>query len=188
MKKLYSIAICAPESINEVVKEMKLKVAAGIGWYHNNNAEANISVMEFLATDFEIELVVAILKRFCRTHESAAVYFPGIASLPSSGTVFLEPSESSAVFIKNLVKDIELPKSVIGRKPALLNLPIAKKLQQDHFRKAVRMLRNTRYDIGFQCDGITLRQFDPVKKEFFSKQMFAFTNKDNNAGEQLSFF
>jgi hypothetical protein len=188
MKKLYSIAICAPESINEIVREMKLKVAAGIGWYHNGGADANVSIMEFLATDFEIELVIGVLKRFCRAHESAAVYFPEVSSTPSSGAVFLEPSESSSAFIRGLVKEIELPKSVIGRKPAMIHMPIARRLQQDHFRKAVRMLRNARYDIGFQCEGITLRQFDPVKKEFFAKQLFSFARKQDQSGSQLSFF
>lgn len=189
MRKLYSIAVCPPAGVSALMRELKRKVGIQIGWYHSKNAEAHITFIEFWADDIELQIVTNVLKRFSAKAKESNVSFSGIASFVQSGTIFIEPTNDSADYLKDLLKSIPFPKKVEAKKSYVPHMTIARRLKKDQFAKAMSWLRNKRFDVDFHCDAIVLREFDSKREQYNVKSIFRFENDlQPFEGDQFSLF
>lgn len=186
MQNRYSLVISPPEAIIDSVKTMKEQLAAQIGWFHSKNALAHITINEFMATDTEIENIKKQLATISDVLKPTTVCLNHFDHYPN-GAFFIAPDEDSTKNLKKIIKHIH---QSFQTKTLFKNnephVSIGRQLKPNQLTIAYRLF--THIDLTFLCDRITLRRFDPNKKQFEIIDHFTFNNNPSTSFVQQTLF
>lgn len=173
MKKKYSVAIYPSQDIIDLVKTMKGYLKSKIEWYNSCNSTAHITICEFELDDSELEKLKQKLSQICDTFTPFQVYLDHFGAYENSGAFFIAPNEESKIDLKNILKKTqETLKALKLKKSDDPHMSVGRKLTPENLKIASELF--TTIDINFSCKEIVLRELDPIKKQFFVIDTFAF--------------
>lgn len=187
MEKKYSVAIYPSQEVIDSVKIMKEYLKSKIEWYNSCNSVAHITICEFTIAESQIDSIKKKLFKIGDTFTPFQVYLDHFESYDHAGAFYIAPNEVS----KNNLKPI-LKKTQEALKPLKLkksddpHMSIGRKLTPENLKIASQLF--TTIDIDFLCKEIVLREFDPVKKQFFVINTFAFGSNSQPEFVQGSLF
>ncbi len=174
MEKNYSIAILPSESIISLIKSMKEKLAAEIGWFHSKNSVAHITICLFKVNNASIIKIKNQLTQLCDSLEPAEIHLTELDSFPN-GAFFMAPDKISKNKLLPIMKKVHHTLRGINiEKSTNPHLSIARRLSQQKLQKAVELFPTV--DLAFLCDSIVLREFDENTKQYFVTDTFKFHN------------
>lgn len=173
MEKKYSVVFHPSEDGIEVIKKIKLDFFNIIGWYSSCNSVAHITIGGFKANENQLTKYRQKLFKIADTLTPVQIHLDHFDAYEESRAFFISPSENSKVDLKPMMKKIQEallisskdrsddPHISIGRNLAPENIQIA----HDLF---------TTINMGFLCYAIILREFDPIKRQYFILETFPF--------------
>lgn len=168
---LFSVAICPPQPVIAEVAILKNELANPIGWYKSKNSAAHITIISFRTDEYGIETLKEYLKKFANSQSSFTVVFNITGSLGKS--FCLTPDESSNAKLMSLMKHFHNNSPKFKRdcfyQP---HISIGRNLEEEQIQIASRLIRNVY--LKFECDNISLREFNPVKQQFDIREKFIF--------------
>lgn len=200
MEKKYSIVIHPSQAIIDSIKEMKEFLALKVGWFNSKNSVAHITICEFIIEESQIDKFKQKLLKICNTFTPFQVYLDHFGFYENSGAFFIGLSEDTEIKSKPIIKKTQkkLPtvntikskpkqtsnlKSIMKKTQDALQLSNLKKSNDPHISIGRRLTPEnlkiaseifTTIDMNFLCDNIVLREFDPIKKQFFVIDTFSF--------------
>jgi len=173
MEKKYSVVFHPSQDGIEIIKKLKLELFNKIGWYGSCNSVAHITIGGFKASENQLEKFIQKLSKIADTLIPIQIYLDHFDAYEESRAFFISPNEDSKVNLKPMMKKIQEtllisskdrsddPHISIGRNLTLENIKIARDLF-------------TTINMEFLCDAIILREFDPIKKQYFILEIFPF--------------
>lgn len=182
----YSLAFIPDTLIVEKVKEMKMQLAAVIGWFPSKNALAHITVGEFEIATSAMDSITTQLTQIATTIQPVEVTLDAFGTYPN-GAFFLSPTAISKAslqpIMKTFQKRLQVPAMYKSSDP---HLSIARKLDANQIAIA-----NSLWELEtltFKCESIALRKLDPVKKQFEIIATFPFLGETTPEVIQTSLF
>lgn len=173
MEKKYSIVIHPSQAIIDSIKEMKDFLALKVGWFNSKNSVAHITICEFIIEESQIDKFKQKLLKICDTFTPFQVYLDHFGFYENSGAFFIGPNEDSEANLKPIMKKtqdaLQLSKLIKSNDP---HISIGRRLTAENLKIASEIF--TTIDMDFLCDNIVLREFDPIKKQFFVIDTFSF--------------
>ncbi|MFW0739324.1 2'-5' RNA ligase family protein [Flavobacterium sp. T12S277] len=165
MEKKYSVVIHPSQEIIEAIKVMKELLAAEIGWYNSKNSIAHITICEFSTDDSQIDKFRQRLLKVCNSYTPFQVLLDHFGSY-ESGAFFIAPNEESKKDLKPIMKKTQEALLLSNlKKSSDPHISIGRKLTPEHLKTASQLFTTIAMD--FLCEAIVLREFDPIKKQFF---------------------
>lgn len=172
MEKKYSVVIHPSKEIIADIKTMKEDLASKIGWYNSKNSVAHITICEFKIDDSQIDKFKQKLFKVCDTFTPFLVDLDHFGSY-DSGAFFIGPSQDSKQNLKPIMKKTQDTMQLSNlKKSSDPHISIGRKLTPESIEIANNLF--TTISMSFLCDTIILRELDPVKKQFFVMDTFAF--------------
>lgn len=177
---LYSIAICPPREIVEAVREMKIHLANEAGKYSSWASDAHITFNVFEGDEKTLKIWTDYVKLFCQAKIPTEVYFSETGIFENAQAYYLAPDDASKKYLKELMSKFHRHAPIqlesISKEP---HITIGRRLKDDQLEVAKRLFNKRRISLRFVCDGISLRKFDPDKKQYFVAEQFPFVyNQD----------
>ncbi|WP_291287249.1 2'-5' RNA ligase family protein [Flavobacterium sp.] len=165
MEKKYSVVIHPSPEIIEAIKVMKELLAAEIGWYNSKNSIAHITICEFSIDNSQIDKFKQRLLKACDSFTPFQVFLDRFGSY-ENGAFFIAPNEESKKDLKPIMKKTQEALLLSNlKKSSDPHISIGRKLAPEHLKTASQLFTTIAMD--FLCEAIVLREFDPVKKQFF---------------------
>lgn len=173
MEKKYSVVFHPSEDGIEIIKKLKLELFNRIGWYGSCNSVAHITIGGFKANENQLAKYIQKLFKIADTLTPVQIYLDHFDAYEESRAFFISPSENSKADLKPMMKKIQEallisskdrsddPHISIGRNLTPENIQIARDLF-------------TTINMEFLCDAIILREFDPIKRQYFILETFPF--------------
>ncbi|MGN0003252.1 MAG: 2'-5' RNA ligase family protein [Sphingobacterium composti] len=172
MKK-YSIVI-HPAELLGVIKRINQGLKSLIGWYSSVNALAHFTICEFCADETQFESVKQEVSKLIVNWHKDVILLNSFDSF-TSGAFYVKPDENSSLYLKALFKAIAvkvkeiIPDAYICTTP---HLSIGRRLNKEQLQVAKDTF--TTYSSSFLCDGVMLREFNPVRKQYDLKEFISF--------------
>lgn len=186
MEKHYSVAIYPSEELIASIKIMKEQLASKIGWFNSKNSVAHITICEFKIAEKELGKIKSKLHKICDTFTPFQVYLDHFGAY-ESGAFFIAPNEDSKMNLKPIMKKTQDALQLSNLKKSNdPHISIGRRLTPESIKIATNLF--TTIDIDFLCDTIVLREFDPVKKQFFVIDSFSFNGNSQPEFVQGSLF
>jgi len=202
--KRYSVAIYPSQQIIDLVKTMKGYLKSKIYWYNSCNSVAHITICEFEIDESQIDELKRKLHEICDTFSPFQVYLDDFSTYEngaffitlnenskSSFKPQIKKTQKPAINSKKKSSNPEVEK--IEKKPTLksimkktqetLRISNMKKSNDPHISVARRLTPEkikiasqlfTTIESDFLCKEIVLREFDPIKKQYFVIETFPF--------------
>ena len=181
MDKHYSVAIYPPENIIAHIKNMKEQLATNIGWFNSKNSVAHITICEFKVMENELEKIKLKLFKIADSFTSFQVHLNHFNAY-ENGAFFIAPNEDSKLNLKPILKKTQEALQLSNLKKSNdPHISIGRRLTPENLKIASQLFSSI--DIDFLCNSIVLREFDPIKKQFFVIGTFAFNG--NNQPELI---
>lgn len=181
MKNLYSVVIHLPENIIHLFREFKNQLYKESGKYSSCNSVAHITVVEFEATDDQLNKIRLKLIKIANEEKSFDAVFDRVICSEKSLSAFALPDKNSKEDFKKLLKKIRTELKIKGRNDA--HISIGRKLSTDKIEISRRLFSNVYFD--FHCNMIALRKFDNEIKQFEIVHIFPLSGHGNSE-KQLS--
>ncbi len=175
MEKKYSVVFHPSEDGIEFIKKIKLDFFNTVGWYSSCNSIAHITIGGFKANENQLTKYIQKLFTIADTLTPVQIYLDHFDAYEESRAFFISPNEDSKTNLKPMMKKIQEallisskdrsddPHISIGRNLTPENIQIARDLF-------------TTINLDFLCDAIILREFDPIKKQYFILETFPFSS------------
>jgi 2'-5' RNA ligase len=165
MEKKYSVVIHPSLEIIEAIKLMKELLATEIGWFNSKNSIAHITICEFTIDDSQIDKLKQKLIKVCDSFTPFEVLLDHFGSY-ESGAFFIAPNEESKENLKPIMKKTQEALQLSNlKKSSDPHISIGRKLTPENLKIASQLFTTIAMD--FSCKEIILREFDPVRKQFF---------------------
>lgn len=204
MLKTYSIVFHPSPAVIDYIKTLKDQLKNKIEWYNSCNSVAHITICEFEIDETEIEKIKDKLLKICNTFTPFMVYLNDFGYYKTTGAFFIDPDEdlpkqtrpnikkTQSPLKKSIKKENEVKiksknktklKAIMKKTQDALQLPKLKKSNAPHITIGRRLTQEkliiasqlfTHINVDYLCDSITMREFDPVKKQFFVIDSFPF--------------
>ena len=172
MKKTYSVVFYS-KTLVEPVKKLKDFLKSKIEWYNSCNSEAHITICEFKIDDSQLDSFKQKLAKISDTFTPFQAYLDHFDSFPNAGAFFIGVNEDSKNHFVPIMKKIhETLKSLKLKKSDEPHMSIGRRLTPENLKIASELF--TTIDLQFECNEIILREFDPIKKQFFVIDAFPF--------------
>nr|WP_294780425.1 2'-5' RNA ligase family protein [uncultured Flavobacterium sp.] len=188
MEKTYSVVFYS-KPVVDIVKEMKelLKSKVHKNWYNSCNSEAHITICEFKIDESQLDSIKLKLIKICDTFEPSQVYLDHFGSYENAGAFFIAPNTASKNNLKPIMKKIhDTLKPLNLKKSDDPHMSIGRRLNPENLHIASQLF--TKINIDFLCNQIVLREFDPLKKQFFVIDTFKFGSNPEPEFVQGSLF
>lgn len=165
---------------------MKELLASKIGWFNSKNSVAHITICEFKIAEKELEKIKTKLLKISDTFTPFQVHLDHFSAY-ENGAFFIAPNEESKINLKPIMKKtqdaLQLSNLMKSNDP---HMSIGRRLTSESIKIATNLF--TTIDIDFLCENIVLREFDPIKKQFFVLDTFSFGNNPQPELIQVSLF
>ncbi|WP_149914242.1 2'-5' RNA ligase family protein [Sphingobacterium cavernae] len=175
MKK-YSIVIYPAELLGEI-KRIKQGLKSLIGWFNSVNSLAHFTISEFEADENQLEKVKQEVSKLIVNWQKKVILLNSFDSF-TSGAFYVKPDEDSSLYLKALFKAIAvkvkeiIPNAYICTTP---HLSIGRRLSEEQLQVAKDTF--TSYSNSFLCDGVMIREFNPIRKQYDLKEFLRETVK-----------
>ena len=173
MEKKYSVVFHPSEDGIEIIKKLKLELFNVIEWYGSCNSVAHITIGGFKANENQLEKYRQKLSKIADTLTPVQIYLDHFDAYEESRAFFISPSEDSKINLKPMMKKIQeallIPSKDRSEDP---HISIGRNLTPENIKIARDLF--TTINMDFLCDAIILREFDPVKKQYFVLETFPF--------------
>ncbi|SFI99207.1 2'-5' RNA ligase family protein [Myroides guanonis] len=182
----YSIVFQPNENLVELVRAMKLELAEEIGWYNSKNSLAHISIVEFKAQVDEISRIHKQITRCSERFKPVTIHFQSFGTYPN-GALYLEVDTKSKEILKEyslqLIEEFQIKLLEKSNDP---HLSIARKLDEKKIEKALKLFSTPH--ITSEITNISLRKFNPIKKQYDIIHSYPLLNLGDNRDKQLELF
>lgn len=186
MEKTYSIVFYS-KTLVEPVKNLKDFLRSKIKWYNSCNSEAHITICEFTIDESQLDSIKQKISRISDTFTPFQVNLNHFDSFPNSGAFFIGVTKDSKNNLIPIMKKIhETLKSLKLKKNEEPHMSIGRRLTPENLKIASELF--TAIDLDFLCNEVVLREFDPVVKQFFVIDAFAFGSNPQPELVQASLF
>ena len=173
MEKKYSVVFHPSEDGIEVIKKLKLDFFNVIGWYGSCNSVAHITIGGFKANENQLEKYRQKLSKIADTLTPVQIYLDHFDAYEESRAFFLSPNENSKINLKPMMKKIQEALQISSKdRSDDPHISIGRNLTPENIQIARNLF--TIINMDFLCDAIILREFDPVKKQYFILETFPF--------------
>jgi 2'-5' RNA ligase len=174
MEKQYSVALYPSEDVIEVVKNMKELLASKTGWFNSKNSVAHITICEFKTSEKELEKIKVKLLRSADTFTPFNVHLNHF-DIYQNGAFFIAPNQESKSLLKPIMKKTQQVLPMVKLKKSNdPHISIGRRLTPENIEIAQHLF--TTIALDFLCNSMVLREFDPVKKQFFVIDSFSFNS------------
>ncbi|HEY1194676.1 MAG TPA: 2'-5' RNA ligase family protein [Flavobacterium sp.] len=164
-----------------------LKSKVPKNWYNSCNSEAHITICEFTIDDSKLDFYKQKLLKIANTFIPFQVSLNSFGSFPASNAFFIAPDHNSKIKLESIMKKTQNAlKPLKMYKSSEPHMSIGRKLTPENLKIASELF--TTIDLKFLCDQIVLREFDPVKKQFFVIDTFKFGSNPEPEFVQGSLF
>jgi len=186
MEKTYSVVIYS-KTVVEPVKKLKDFLKSKIEWYNSCNSEAHITICEFTIDESQLDFIKKKLSKIADSFASFQVFLDHFDSFPNAGAFFIGVTEDSKNNLVPIMKKIhETLKSLKLKKSDNPHMSIGRRLTPENLKIASELF--TKINLQFECNEIVLREFDPIKKQFFVLDAIPFGNNPEPEFVQGSLF
>lgn len=172
MKK-YSIVIHPFELLDDI-KRIKQDLKSLIGWYSSVNALAHFTICEFWADENQLNKVKEEVAKLVVNWQKEIVFLESFDSF-KSGAFYIKPDKDSSLYLQELLKAVgEKVKGIIPNVYICYNphLSIGRKLDENQLQIARENF--TSYSNSFLCEGVMIREFNPMRKQYDLKEFIRF--------------
>lgn len=168
----YSVVLSPPDETLELVKALKQRLRAAIGWYKSVNALAHITFNVFEADETMLQQWEAYLTDFAARQQYQPLLFDHTGTF-ANGAFFLAPDAASEHVLVRMMKDFHggtfLDAPV---KSATPHISIGRQLTADELATAHALIPEVA--LGFTLQDIVLRRFNESRKQYDIYKRFAF--------------
>ena len=182
----YSVVFHPSETVIKAVKELKEQLSNKIGWFPSKNSLAHITICEF---DYELatyENIKSRITAYCRYQNRFDVTFNSFENF-TNGAFFIAPDIESKTKMAEIMK--EIPKQIqfpVSHKSSEPHISIGRQLNVNQIKEAYNMFQEI--NLNFICDGITIRIFNPDRKQYDVLETIPFLSEIEPEKEQLTLF
>jgi len=169
----YSIVVCPQQEVTDEVAMMKDKFAAKIGWYTSRNSKAHITVVAFMADQYELAFYIKQLEKFCYSQKQQAVVFDQLSLSKFSHAAVVLPNGSSKPYLSDLLKRLRKQlKTTSTQNGSNAHISIGRELSSAQIDLAENLYDNV--SLTFNCDTVAIRKLDKIKRQFEIIKTFKF--------------
>jgi hypothetical protein len=165
IRDTYSIVVYPQDVTIDEVKVLKDILWSKIGWYNSRNSKAHITIIMFLADQYELSFYKRCIERICRSQRAQKVTFDYLSLSKFSQAIVLLPNDSSKLYLNDFLKifrkRLKSKNSMSGSKA---HISIGRKLSSAQIDQAEHLYGNI--NITFNCDTIAIRKLDKVKEQY----------------------
>ena len=182
----YSVVFHPSETVIEAVKELKEQLSAKIGWFPSKNSLAHVTICEFEYEDETYENIKSRIANYCRYQNPFGVTFNAFGNYTNGAFFITSNSESKSKMVeimKEIPKQIQFPVSHKSSEP---HISIGRQLTESQIKIAYSLFDNI--DLNFICEGITIRIFNPDRKQYDVLETIPFLSEMEPEKEQLTLF
>ncbi|KRD61191.1 2'-5' RNA ligase [Flavobacterium sp. Root935] len=173
MEKKYSVVFHPSQDGIEIIKKLKLELFNKIGWYGSCNSVAHITIGGFKASENQLEKFIQKLSKIADTLIPIQIYLDHFDAYEESRAFFISPNEDSKVNLKPMMKKIQETLLISSKdRSDDPHISIGRNLTPENIKIARDLF--TTINMEFLCDAIILREFDPIKKQYFILEIFPF--------------
>lgn len=172
MSNQYSITLTTPLEIVDRVRQIKLLLKRGIGWYPSVNSMAHITAATFTATSWELAAVSQFIRAFCAKRVAPTVLFDHFNTY-SNGAFFLAPDERSHGILTPILKDFNQKMPIDAIASLDPHMTIGRQLDT-HALIYTRTLLKAVPALTFRIDGLTLRRLNEARGQYDIIAQFPF--------------
>ena len=182
----YSVVFHPSETVIEAVKELKEQLSTKIGWFPSKNSLAHITICEF---DYELatyENIKSRITAYCRYQNRFDVTFNSFENF-TNGAFFIAPDIESKIKMAEIMK--EIPKQIqfpVSHKSTEPHISIGRQLSAQQLKEAYNLFQ--KIYLNFTCEGITIRVFNPERKQYDVLETIPFLSEMKPEKEQLTLF
>lgn len=190
MTKIYALAFMFPGETANHVARLKSLLRKKIDWYHSCNSEAHASIIGFEADWRDLTRIIRAVEDFCFYNSPFAGRLIGTATFPNAGTFYLTPDPESArrmqEYTKAIFRDL-FHKRLHKIEP---HVSLARRLSKEDIAIAEALFTDLPIDIPMVCNGIFLRELDPLAGQYRVVHFFPFLGRTRYVAEtgQLNLF
>jgi hypothetical protein len=172
MKK-YSIVVHPAELLDEI-KKIKQDLKSLIGWYSSVNALAHFTICEFRADEELLAKVRQEVTKLIANWRKEVVFLNSFDAF-EGGAFYIKPDEYSSMYLQELLKAVgSKVKEIIPKVYTCTNphLSIGRRLNEEQMEVAKTNL--TTYSNSFLCEGVMIREFNAMRKQYDLKEFIQF--------------
>ena len=182
----YSVVFNPSETVIEAVKELKEQLSAKIGWFPSKNSLAHVTICEFAYELETYENIKSRIATYCCYQNPFEVTFNAFGNY-TNGAFFIAPEAESktrmVAIMKEIPKQIQFPVSHKSTEP---HISIGRQLSKEQLKEAYNMFQEI--NLNFTCEGITIRVFNPERKQYDVLETIPFLSEMEPEKEQLTLF
>ena len=182
----YSVVFYPSETVIEAVKELKEQLSAKIGWFPSKNSLAHVTICEFDCELTTYENIKSRIANYCSYQNPFEVTFNTFGNY-SNGAFFIAPNTESKIKMSEMMK--EIPKQIqfpVSHKSSEPHISIGRQLTEAQLKIAYNLFDSV--DLDFICEGITIRIFNPDRKQYDVLETIPFLSELEPKKEQLTLF
>jgi 2'-5' RNA ligase len=182
----YSVIFHPSEAVIEAVKELKEQLNTKIGWFPSKNSLAHITICEFDYDFPTYENIKSRITTYCRYKNPFEVTFNMFGNY-TNGAFFIAPNIESKTKMVKIMK--EIPKQIqfpVNHKCSEPHISIGRQLTDEQLKIAYSLFESI--DLNFNCEGITIRIFNPERKQYDVLETIPFLSEMKPKKEQLTLF
>lgn len=169
----YIIAICPNAEVVKEVAALKQQLYDGINhWFSSYKSLAHITIEPFEADEKALAWRRERWIAFASAQHNQRLTFNSFNWFNEARTIFVAPDEASALWLKTIGDAYsESVAPLIRFSP---HLTIGKGIKPHLFERAKQVFAGKPVKISFNCTGIALRKFNPVRRQYDIIERFYF--------------
>ena len=182
----YSVVFHPSETVIKAVKELKEQLSSKIGWFPSKNSLAHVTICEFEYDLNTYENIKARIANYCRYQIPFNVTFNDFGNY-ANGAFFIAPDIESKIKMTEIMK--EIPKQIqfpVSHKSSEPHISIGRQLSKEQLKEAYNLFQ--KIHLNFTCEGITIRVFNPERKQYDVLETIPFLSEMKPEKEQLTLF
>lgn len=182
----YSVVFHPSETVIKAVKEIKEQLSAKIGWFPSKNSLAHVTICEFAYELETYENIKSRIATYCRYQNPFEVTFNAFGNY-TNGAFFIAAEAESKARMANIMK--EIPKQIqfpVSHKSLEPHISIGRQLSDEQVKIAYSLFDKT--DLNFVCYGITIRIFNPERKQYDVLETIPFLSEIEPIQENWTLF
>ena len=185
MEGKYSIAFIPPPHIIQLFDDMKDQLFEKIEWFKSRNSKAHITIIEFYASEEQLQKIIEKIQKIADSIISVDVTFDHFDSF-LNGAFFVGPNEDSKRKLSQIMKAFhEVVKTVKdAKKSSNPHISIGRHIEDEKLKIAFEIFKEINFT--FHCDSVSLREFNG--RQYDIKESYPFNGNPSEAIVQTSLF
>ena len=182
----YSVIFHPSDTVIETVRESKEQLSTKIGWYPSKNSLAHVTICEFDCDTTTYETIKSRITAYCHYQKCFSVIFNAFGNYPN-GAFFIAPDTESKAKMVTIMK--EIPKQIqfhVNHKSSEPHISIGRQLSKEQLQIAYSLFQKVHLE--FLCNGITIRKFNPERKQYDIVETIPFNGSDDTFMEKWTLF